>query len=58
MFCQRINDNGRRVIDFCVKKKLSTSNTYFEHRSLLKCTRVATDQDEVHVKNMIDLRYL
>ena len=29
--------------------------TYFKHRSLHKCTRVARDQDGVEVKSMIDL---
>ena len=30
-------------------------NTYFEHRSLHKYTRVARDQDGVEVKSMINL---
>ena len=30
-------------------------NTYFEHKSLLKYTRVARTQDRVEVKSMIDL---
>ena len=30
-------------------------NTYFEHRSLHKYTRVARSQDVVDVKTMIDL---
>ena len=29
--------------------------TYFKHRSLHKCTRVARGQDGVEVKSMIDL---
>ena len=31
------------------------SNTYFEHKSLHKYTRVAKGQDGVEVKSMIDL---
>ena len=27
------NDNGRRVIDFCVGKGLYVGNTYFNHKS-------------------------
>ena len=38
------NDNGRRVVEFCVEKGLCMCNTYFKHRSLHKYTRVARDQ--------------
>ena len=31
------------------------SNTYFRHKSLHKCTRVAKGQDGVEIKSMIDL---
>ena len=47
--------NGRRVIDFCAGRGLSVGNTYFEHRSLHKYTRVARVQEGVEVKSMIDL---
>ena len=49
------NDNGRMVIDFCAEKGISVNNTYFEHRSIHKYTRVARGKDEVEVKSMIDL---
>ena len=49
------NDNGRRVINFCVERWLSVSNTYFEHRNLNKDTRVARGQDGVEIKTMNDL---
>ena len=49
------NDNGRRVIDFCAKRRLSVSNIYFEYRSLHKYIRVARVQYGVEVKSMIDL---
>ena len=39
------NDNGRRVVEFCAKRGLCVSNTYFKHRSLHKYTRVARVQD-------------
>ena len=54
----RENNNGRRVIDFCAERglrRLSVSNTYFEHRSLRKYIRVTRSQDGVEVKTMIDL---
>ena len=35
------NDNGRRVVDLC-----GVGNTYFEHKSLYKYTRVARDNTE------------
>ena len=43
------------MINFCVERGLSVSNTYFEHRNLNKDTRVARGQDGVEVKTMIDL---
>ena len=51
----RENDNGRRVIDFYAENGISVSNTYFEHKSLHKYTRVARGQYGVKVMNMIDL---
>ena len=49
------NDKGREVVEFCTERGLCLGNTYFKHRSLQKYTRVAKGQDEVEVKNMIDL---
>ena len=43
----RENNNGRRVVEFCVERGLCVGNTYFEHRSLYKYTRVARGQDGV-----------
>ena len=43
------NDNGRRVISLCAERRLSVSNTYFEHKTLHKYTKVARDQDGVEV---------
>ena len=48
----RENDNGWRVIDFCIKRGV---NTYFEHRNLHKYTRVVKGQDGVEVKSTTDL---
>ena len=48
-------DNGRRVIDICLERGLSVSNTYFEHKSYHKYTRVARGQDGVEAMSMIDL---
>ena len=33
------NDNGKRVIDFLAERRLSVSNTYFEHKNLRKYNR-------------------
>ena len=49
------NDNGRGVVEFCAKRGLCVGNTYFEHESLHKYTRVARDQDGGEVKSMLDL---
>ena len=40
---------------FCAERELCVGNTYFEHKSLHKYTRVAMGQDEVEVKTVIDL---
>ena len=40
-------------MEFCVEKELCVDNTYFEHKSLHKYTRVARGQDGVEVKSMI-----
>ena len=49
------NDNGKRVVEFCVERGLCVGSTYFEHRSLHMYTRVARSQDGGEVKSMIDL---
>ena len=47
--------DGRRVVKFCVEWGICVGNTYFEHRSLYRCTRVARSQNKVEVKSMINL---
>ena len=47
------NDNERRVVEFCDESGLCADNTYFEHESLHKYTRVARGQDGVEVNSMI-----
>ena len=42
-------------MEFCAEMGLCVGNTYFEHKSLHKDTRVARDQDRVEVKSMIDM---
>ena len=49
----RVGIIGRRVVELCAERKLCLGNTYFEHRSLHKFTRVARGQDGVEVKSMI-----
>ena len=39
------NDNGRRVVEFCVEWGLYMANTYFKHRSVHKYTRLARGRD-------------
>ena len=48
-------ENWRRVVEFCAERGLCVGNTYFEHKSLHKYTRVARGHDGVEVKSMIDL---
>ena len=43
----RENDNGRRVVEFCSERELCVGNTYFEHKSLHKYTKVSRGQDGV-----------
>ena len=50
-----MNENGRRVVEFCAERWLSVSNTYFKHKNFHKYTRVARGQDGVEVKSMINL---
>ena len=50
-----MNYNGRSVVEFYAERGLCMDNTYFNHRSLHKYTRVARGQDEVEIKSMIDL---
>ena len=49
------NDNGKRVIDFSTERGLCVGNTYFKHKCLFKCTRVARGQDQVEIMSVIDL---
>ena len=49
------NDNGIRVVEFCVERGPCVDNTYFEHKSLHKYTMVVKSQDGGEVKSMIDL---
>ena len=49
------NDNGRRVVEFCVERGLCMGKTYFKHISLHKYTRVAKGQGGMEIKSMIDL---
>ena len=51
----RRNYNGRRVVEFYAKMGLYVGNTYMEHKSFHKYTRVARGQDGVEVKSMLDL---
>ena len=44
-----------RVIDLSAEKGLCLGNTYFEHKSLYRYTRLARGQDGVEVISMIDL---
>ena len=43
------------MVDFCAERGLCMCNTYLEHMSLHKYTRVARGQDGVEVKSMTDL---
>ena len=43
------------MVEFYAERELCMGNTYFEHRSLHKYTRVARGQDGMEVKTMIDL---
>ena len=38
--------NGIKVVEFCAERGLCMGNTYFEHRSLHKYSRLARDQTE------------
>ena len=42
-------------MEFCAERGLWVGNTYFEHKSLHKYTRVTRGQDGVEVKSMINL---
>ena len=48
------NVNGKRVIDYCAEKDLCVSNTYIEHKSLHKYTKVARGSVCLEM-SMIDL---
>ena len=49
------NDSGRRVMEICSERGMCAGNTYFQHKGLLKCTRVIRDQDGAEIKSMTDL---
>ena len=49
------NDNGRSMVEFCAERGLCVGNTYFEHKSFHKYTRMARGQDGMEVKSMINL---
>ena len=49
------NDNGKGGVELYAERGLCVGNTYFEHMSLHKYTRVAMGQDGMKVKSMIDL---
>ena len=42
-------------MEICEERGLCVGNTYFEHRSVHKYTRVARDKDGVEIKSRIDL---
>jgi hypothetical protein len=50
-----VNENGRRVIDFCGENGMCVCNTFFDHKSVHKYTRVGKSRDGTEVKSMIDL---
>ena len=50
-----VNNNGKRVVEFCAERGLCVANTYFKHRSFYKYTRVPNG---VEAKNMIDLVFV
>ena len=45
------NKKGGRVLEFCIVRRLCVGNTYFEHKSLHKYTKVSRGQDGVEVKS-------
>ena len=46
------NDNRRRVVELCAEKGLCVGNTYFERKSLHKCTGIATCQGGVELTSI------
>ena len=52
---ERVNGNGGRMINFCVDRGICVSNTFFEHKSVHKYTRVEVDRNGTEVKSLIDL---
>ena len=44
------NDNGKNVVYFCAESAQCVSNTYFEHRSLCKYTKVTRAHDGTEEK--------
>ena len=49
------SDNGRRGVEFSEERGLCVSNTYFNHRTVHKYTRVARGREGMAIKSMIDL---
>ena len=49
------NDNRRRVVEFCAERGLFVGILCFEHKSLLKYTRVPRGQDRAKIKSIIDM---
>jgi hypothetical protein len=43
------------VIDFCIDKGMSVCNTFFDHKSVHKYTRVGVDRNGNETKSLIDL---
>ena len=48
------NDKKRRVVGFCAEMGVCVGNKYFEHKSLLTYAGMATGQDGLEVKSMIE----
>lgn len=48
---EKRNNNGQRVIDFCVDNNLVASNTFFKNKDIHKFTRIM-DREE---RSIIDL---
>ena len=48
---EKINNNGKRLVDFCRANQLIVSNTFFQHKDAHKYTREVTSRDE---KSIID----
>ncbi|MGL4388826.1 MAG: reverse transcriptase domain-containing protein [Brevinema sp.] len=49
---EKTNNNGKRLIDFCVVNDMIITNTFFEHKNIHKYTRVNENKGE---NSIIDL---